>query len=743
MQWLAQICVRRPVFAGVLMLVIVVLGGVGYTRLGLDQFPNIDLPFVLVTTTLEGAAPEEVETDISDKIEGAVNTIDGIDELRSTSSEGFSQVAIAFKIDKPADVAAQDVRDKVNNVLRDLPQGVDAPIVSKVDPQAAPVLLVALRSELPIREVTEIADKRVRRQIESISGVGQVTIVGGRARQIHVRMDPMKLRSFNLSAVDVQRALASQNLTTPGGSVDTGPQAITLRIQGRVSSVDDIGRLVLANDADHTVRIADVAEVVDGEEELTSLASYDGERTVVLSVRKQSGTNTVQVVDTVLRRLEEVRQTLPSGMKLEVIRDNSASIRTSVGAVKEHLAVGAVLAAIVVLLFLGNARSTLIAAISIPISIVGTFALMWFQGFSLNMLTLLALALAVGIVIDDAIVVLENIVRHIEEKGMKPFLAAVVGTREIGLPVLATTLSLMAVFVPVAFVGGIPGRFLKNFGYTMAFAVGVSLFVSFALTPTMSARLLRAEPHQAGKGLSRIVDTFYRPIERVYMRLLGWSMRRRWVIVLASVVSLGSCGPLMKHIPTGFVPVDDQAQFEVSLRTPEGTSASETALIAERVAQQVRALGGVAHTVATIAAGDAQVQNLASIYVALTDPKLREVSQLELMDRTRKQILSQLPPELRVSVAEVAAFATGASTASVQYVLAGPDLKKLEEIASSMGGEIKQSPAVVDFDTNLITGKPEIRVAIDRDRAADLGVSVADVASTLRMLVGGIKASSF
>jgi HAE1 family hydrophobic/amphiphilic exporter-1 len=377
MQWLARICVQRPVFAGVLMLVVFVLGGVGYTRLGLDQFPNIDLPFVLVTTTLEGAAPEEVETDISDKIEGAVNTIDGIDELRSTSSEGFSQVAIAFKLDKPAEVAAADVRDKVSNVLRDLPRGIDAPIVSKVDPQASPVLLVALRSQLPIREVTEIADKRVRRQIESVSGVGQVTIIGGRARQIHVRMDPVKMRAYNLSAVDISRALAAQNLTTPGGSLDTGPQAITLRIAGRVTSVDALERIVLRNDGLHVVRISDVARVEDGEEELTSIAAYDGDRTVVLSIRKQSGTNTVQVVDTLMKRLDEVKRTLPAGIKLEVIRDNSASIRTGVGSVKEHLVVGALLAAFVVLLFLGNLRSTLIAAISIPISIVGTFALMW------------------------------------------------------------------------------------------------------------------------------------------------------------------------------------------------------------------------------------------------------------------------------------------------------------------------------------------------------------------------------
>jgi hydrophobic/amphiphilic exporter-1 (mainly G- bacteria), HAE1 family len=743
MQWLAQVCVRRPVLAGVLMLVIVVLGGVGYTRLGLDQFPNIDLPFVLVTTTLEGAAPEEVETDISDKIEGAVNTIDGVDELRSTSSEGFSQVAIAFKLDKPTDVAAQDVRDKVSNVLRDLPRGIDAPIVSKVDPQAMPVLLVALRSREPIREVTEMADKRVRRQIESISGVGQVTIVGGRARQIHVRMDPVKLRSYNLSAVDVQRTLASQNLTTPGGSVDTGPQAITLRIAGRVSDVDALERLVLRDDGGHTVRIGDVAKVEDGEEELTSIASYDGERTVVLSVRKQSGTNTVEVVDNVLKRLEEVKRTLPANVKLEVIRDNSASIRTGVGAVKEHLVVGALLAAAVVLLFLGNARSTLIAAISIPISIIGTFALMWFQGFTLNMLTLLALALAVGIVIDDAIVVLENIVRYIEEKGVKPFPAAVLATREIGLPVLATTLSLMAVFVPVAFVGGIPGRFLKNFGYTMAFAVGVSMFVSFALTPTLSARLLGGKTHQPGRGLGRIVDWFYRPIERVYMAILRWCMSHRWVVVLACAASLGSCTQLIKKVPTGFVPVDDQAQFQVSIRAPEGTSADETALVAERVAQDIRTLPGVLHTVTTVADGDAKVQNLAGVYVALKDPRERAISQLELMDRTRKQILAKLPKTLRVSVADVAAINTGASAAAVQYVLAGPDLRQLEKLAAKMGPEIKKNPAVVDFDTNLITGKPELRVAIDRDRAADLGVSVADVADTLRMLVAGVKASSF
>jgi hydrophobe/amphiphile efflux-1 (HAE1) family protein len=742
MQWLAQVCVRRPVFASVLMLVVVVLGLVGYSRLGVDQFPNVDVPIVVVTTRLDGASPEEVETDITDKIEGAVNTIDGIDELRSTSSEGFSQVVVTFKLEKAVDVAAQDVRDKVNNVMRDLPQGIDAPMVSKVDPQAAPVMLIALRSSRPIRDVTEVADKRVRRQIESIAGVGQVTLVGGRAREIHVLMNPVRLRAYNLSAVDVRRALSTQNLATPGGSIDTGPQSITLRIAGRVDSVPGIEQIVVRQRGDETVRLSDVATIEDGQEDVASLASYDGDRTVVLSIRKQSGTNTVQVVDQVKARLADVSRSLPAGIRLDVVRDNSQSIRTGVNAVKEHLAVGAILAALVVLVFLGDARSTLIAAVAIPISIIGTFALMWMQGFSLNFLTLLALALAVGIVIDDAIVVLENIHRYVEEKNVKPFPAAVLATREIGLAVLATTLSLIAVFVPVAFVGGIPGRFLKNFGYTMAFAVGVSLLVSFTLTPMLSARLLRPLHDRRG-FLIRMVDRLYAPIERSYMKLLGWSMRRRWVVLIICAAALGSCGPIAKRVPSGFIPADDQAQFEVTVRTPEGTSAEETGLIAERVAQRVRTLPGVAHTVVTVAGGDAQVQNLAGIYVVLLDPRERELSQLELMDAARQRVLAKLPKTLRASVGEVAAFSTGSSTANVQYVLAGPDLKQLEAYAARMAKKIAAHPAVVDFDTNLIVGRPEIRVAIDRNRAADLGVSVADVADTLRMLVAGVKGSTF
>ncbi|HEX4353280.1 MAG TPA: efflux RND transporter permease subunit, partial [Polyangiales bacterium] len=439
MQWLASLCIRQPVLTWVLMLATVVVGSVGYKSLGVDQFPKIDIPLILVSTTLQGAAPDVVETGITDKIEAAVNTISGIDELRSTSSDGVSQVSIAFSLDKDIDVAAQEVRDHLSSALPDLPRGVDQPIVTKVDPDAAPILLVTLQATGSVRDVTELADKRVRRLIESINGVGQVTILGGRKRQINVWLDPLKLSAAGLTATDVQRALGNQNLTVPGGNIETGPRRISLRVEGRVTSIPALEKIVLREDRNHPTRLDDVASVEDGAEELASYAAQDGRPTVVLSIRKQSGQNTVAVVDGVRERLKTIEQGLPQGSSLQVVRDNSGVIRTSLDAVKEHLVLGAILAALIVLIFLGDVRSTFIAALAIPISIIGTFALMWAIGFTLNMITLLALALAVGIVIDDAIVVLENITRYVQEKKQKPFVAAVFATRDIGLAVLATT----------------------------------------------------------------------------------------------------------------------------------------------------------------------------------------------------------------------------------------------------------------------------------------------------------------
>ncbi len=747
MQWLASLCVRQPVLTWVLMLVFVVIGAFGYSSLGVDQFPKVDFPAIVVTTTENGAAPEEIETELTDKIEGAVNTISGIDELRSTSSQGVSLVIIAFNLDKNPDVAAQEVRDHISNVLPDLPKGIDPPVVSKVDPDASPILFVTLSSPGSIRDTTELADKRVRRQIESINGVGQVSILGGKKRQINVWLHPAELEAAGLTAIDVEHALAAQNLSVPGGQIETGPKSLSLRVEGRVDDVAKIGRIVIRETRDHATRILDVARVEDGAEEPKTAAAVDGTESVVLSIRKQSGENTVAVVDAVRARLAQVEKTLPVGSKLEVVRDESASIRTSVHAVEEHLVLGAVFAAIIVLIFLGNARSTLIAALAIPVSIIGTFGLMWAMGFTLNIITLLALALAVGIVIDDAIVVLENIVRFIEVKREKPFVAAVLATRDIGLAVLATTLSLMAVFLPVAFMSGIIGRFLKSFGLTMAFAILVSLIVSFSLTPMLSARWL-APPAPLGEDrkrslLERMVDAFYRPIEGTYMFVLRWAMAHRWVIVVLACITLGSCVPLAKAVPKGFTPPNDVAEFDVNMRAPEGTSLLETRILAERLAREIRALPGVEHTLVTIGNDASVTRNLANVFVHLVDPRLRNDDQFAIMDRVRKEIVPQQSKELRIEVSQTAQISSGQSQAQVQYTLNGPDLDQLTRYTGRILERFRQANGAVDVDSNLIVGNPEVHVEVDRERAGNLGVDVADVANALELLVGGLKVSTY
>jgi hydrophobe/amphiphile efflux-1 (HAE1) family protein len=747
MQWLASLCIRQPVLTWVLMLAFIVIGTFGYFSLGVDQFPKIDFPAVVVTTTENGAAPEEIETELTDKIEGAVNTISGIDELRSTSSQGVSLVIIAFTLDKNPDVAAQEVRDHINNVLPDLPKGIDQPVVSKVDPDASPVLYVTLSTPGSIRDTTELADKRVRRQIESINGVGQVNILGGKKRQINLWLDPLKLEAAGLTASDVELALAQQNLSVPGGQIETGPKSLSLRVEGRVDDVAKIGRIIIKERQDHATRVGDVARVEDGAEEPKTSAVEDGKASVVLSIRKQSGENTVAVVDAVKARLDDVQKTLPPGSELRVVRDESASIRTSVNAVKEHLVLGAVFAAVIVLIFLGNARSTLIAALAIPVSIVGTFGLMWAMGFTLNIITLLALALAVGIVIDDAIVVLENIVRFIEEKKRKPFVAAVLATRDIGLAVLATTLSLMAVFLPVAFMSGIIGRFLKSFGLTMAFAILVSLLVSFSLTPMLAARWLKgplAEGDAADKSfLERLVDRFYRPIESLYMVVLTWVMRHRWVVVVAACATLGSCIPLAGAVPKGFTPANDVAEFDVNMRAPEGTSLAETRLEAERVSRAIRAIPGVDHTLVTIGNDSSVTRNLANIFVHLVDPRFRKDDQFAIMDKVRKEIVPQQPKDLRIDVSQTAQISSGQSQAQVQYTLSGPDLKQLARYTSKILERFRQAKGAVDVDSNLVVGNPEVHVEIDRERAGNLGVDVSDVANALELLVGGLKVSTY
>lgn len=747
MQWLASLCVRKPVFATVLILFICVVGLAGYIQLGVDRFPKVDIPTVVIVTRLPGAAPEEVETDVSEKIEEAVNTISGIDDLNSTSSEGVSQVVVSFVLEKNIDVAVQEIRDKVTQIIPTLPRDIETPLVQKFDPDAVPVLIMAVNANKPIREITEYTDRVVRPSLETVNGVGQVTLIGGRKRQVNVWLDPVRMRAAGVSAGELQRTLATQNLTVPGGSLETGPQRISVRLRGRVTSVDEVNQLVLRESGGHILRVGDVARVEDGEEEAETAATRDGNTTVLLSIRKQSGTNTVALVDNVMDRVKRMRNTLPPGYSIESVRDNSATTRTAVHAVKEHLLLGGFFAALVVLLFLGSVRSTLIAAVAIPTSIIGTFALMWFKDFSLNSITLLALALAVGIVIDDAIVVLENIFKFIQEKGYKPFPAAVLATREIGLAVLATTLSLIAVFMPMAFLGGVPGRFLSGFGWTMAFAIAVSLLVSFTLTPMLSARWLTGNFSPSGEHkkpfLERMTDKLYLPLERAYERGLRWVMAHRWVAVVAALATFGSCAPLMKMVPKGFLPTSDEAQYQITLRAPEGTSLAATQLLADRVARDVHQMPETTATLVTIGDNTDRSPNVATIFVQLTDPEKRKDEQHEVMARVRRDITSKLPKEMRVAVADAPLFSGGGPQANVMYAVTGPDFDELAKHANALLAKVKQIPGVADADSNLILGKPEVSAFIDRSRAADLGVQVSDVATAMQLLVGGLDVSTY
>lgn len=755
MQWLAAICVKRPIFATVIALLLTVIGLFSYRKLGIDRFPKIDFPVVTVTTIVPGAAPEQVETEVSDKLEESINTVSGIDELRSTSVEGLSLVFVTFVLEKDVNIAAQEVNEKVNAVLEKLPQGAERPTVIKVDPDATPILTMVVSGPGNVREVTELADKKLKRELESLAGVGEVTIIGGRKRQVNVLVDPDKLKKRGLQPGDVERALRAQNVELPSGSVEQGAKSLTLRTLGRVESIEALGEITVAQRAGVTIALHDVATVEDGMEEVESVGYTKGKPAVLLSIRKQSGTNTIEVVEKVKDRLGDIKKILPEGYTVEIARDQSEFIGNAIGAVKEHLFLGSILAAVVVFLFLANWRSTIISAVSIPVSIISTFAIMNMAGFTLNSITMLALTLAVGIVIDDAIVVLENIYRHIEEKGKTPAQAAIDGTREIGLAVLATTLSLIVVFLPVAFMAGIVGRFLNSFGLTMAFAIGVSLIVSFVLTPMMSSRMLKAaEKFKENKEQSAYrqgeqksehkVGRVYGFIERTYMRILGWSLRHRWVIVVASVLTLVSTVPLLKIANINFLPDEDESQFQITMRAPEGMSIDATRIIAARLSNDVEHLDGVRYAVLTIGDDSFKTPNLANIYVKLKPPTERKLTQQQLTVMAR-DITNKLAEEqhLRTSVGPVPAFSGGGSNAAIQMQIQGNDMKKLEAYTAKLMGAMRAAPGVVDPDTSLVVGKPELRAVIDRKKAAELGVSVSDVASALRLLVGGYQVSDY
>ena len=741
---LADVCVRRPVFATMLIGVLVVAGWFSYQSLTLELMPKVEMPVVTVTTTLPGAGPEEIEAQVTKIVEEAINTVSGIDELRSITREGLSQVIVQFVLEKDLGIAAQEVRDKVATVLADLPVDADPPIVEKFDIDATPIATVTVSGFYGLKELTEIADNSVKDSLESVTGVGAIDILGGQKREIQILIDPERLKAYGLAMRTVAGALAKQNVEFPGGRMTRDTGETVIRTLGRVTSIGEFENIVVATNDGVPITVADIGRVEDGVEEPRSLSRYDGQNAVSLIVRKQSGANTVAAVDAVQERLEQVRQLLPSGVEALVTRDQSEFVKASVHEVEQHLILGSLFASIIVYFFLGSLRSTIIAAIAIPVSIVSTYTLLAAAGYSLNRVTLLALTLAVGIVIDDAIVVLENIYRYIEEKGMSAFDAARAATAEVGLAVSATTLSLVVIFIPVGFLKGVIGMWLSSFGFTMAFAILVSLVVAFTLTPMLCARFL---PEQLTNDLagparhSSRESRFYGLIDRRYAAMLGWSMKHRWVIVCITIGIFASTPFIASLVRPSLMAGDDRGEFEINIKTPPGFSLRQTDAVTRQIEEEVRILPGFNHLLSEIGSTVGESVTKSKIIVTLLHHSARTLDQSAIMDLARAKV--QAFPSLRISVDQILPVSGGGvQNVDVSYNLRGPDLQTLQQYSEDLKTRVRAMPGLRDVDSTFEGGNPELQVHLNRRKSSDLGIEAADIASTLRIMVAGEKVTT-
>ena len=737
---LYEICVKRPVFTTMLIMSLVVLGIASYRELGIDLFPKVDLPTVTITTRLEGASPEEIENQITKRVEEVVNTINGIDELRSTTIEGQSQVYATFTLEKDINVAANEVREKVSGIVSQLPSGTDSPIIEKFDPDASPVMAIVVSGKRSAREVTEIADKRIKRQLETVKDVGSISLVGDRKREIQIFINPDRLSAYSLSIQQVKDAMRRQNIEIPGGRITWEESEAGIRTMGRMERVEDFKDLIVADYKGSPVRLMDIAQVIDGEEEPRTLSRLDGNKAVSLLIRKQSGTNTVEVTDRLKEKLGFIKEALPRDINIGIVKDQSRFIKSSVSQVEEHLVLGGIFASLIILLFIRNLKTALIAALAIPTSIIATFVGMRYMGFTINNLTLLALSVCTGIVVDDAIIVLENIFRHIEEEKKTPFEAAIHGTKEIALAVMATTLSLVVIFLPVAFMGGTVGRFWKSFGITATIAIGVSLLVSFTLTPMLSSRLLKQSSGKANKGGSKV----YSLMERGYISLLKWCLGHRAVVIISAIALFLSTILIMQFLKGEFIVDDDMSEFEVVVETSPGSSLEKSDEIIKGLEAELRNIPEVERIFTTIGVRGQYQSNVtdASIYVGLKHLSKRERSQQKIMQEARKRLRAY--SGLRISIQNINLVSGGGFRQTpFNLVIRGPELERLDEYSKTLIKRLSAIPGFVDTDTGQALRHPEIQVHIDRKKASDLGIKVDTIASGLRTMVGGEKVGLF
>jgi hydrophobic/amphiphilic exporter-1 (mainly G- bacteria), HAE1 family len=748
---LAEVSVKRPVFAIMMTAALIVLGAFSYRDLGLDLMPKTDQPVVNVQIQLPGASAEEVETQITKRVEEAVNTISGIDELRANSNQNQSQVNITFTLERDIESATQDVRDKVATIVGQFPRDARPPQIQKQDPDAAPILQFNVYGPRSQKEITQIADKQIKQVLETLKDVGAINLQGDRRREIQLLLNADRLNAYGLTVDQVRTAIERQNVEVPGGNFIAGPSEVALRTLGRIRNVDDFNRIVLAYRDGSVITFADIGRVQDGVQEVRGANKLNGVTSVGLQVRKQSGTNTVEVVDRVVDKLNQIQAALPQDLKISIGNDQSRFIRKSFEEIRLHLLLGGLLASLVVFIFIRNLRVTFIAALAVPTSIIGTFTVMKLFGFTLNNMTMLALSLATGIVIDDAIVVLENIFRYVEEKGLTPKEAAADATAEIGLAVMATTLSLVVIFVPVAFMTGQIGRYFYSFGITSAAAILISMFVSFTLTPALCAMWLKKEDVKSDHSTTKS-SGLYAKMDAVYGTMLTWSLHHRALMMGIAGVVVASAAFLYPYVGKELVPDDDQGEFTVNVRLPRGTSYTRTEEFVQPIEKELLALPDLMRVQEFVGNGNGNFN------ITMKPLEERSISQQELMRRVRGMLRKYQGARLSVSGGtDISGASTGGGFGGggrggggqgggsnrLNILIQGPDIDQLQNYTTQLIEKVRTINGVVDVDSNYEPTQPELQVTVDRARAADLGVNIDSLATNLRTLVGGEEVSEY
>ncbi|HOI05587.1 MAG TPA: efflux RND transporter permease subunit [Deltaproteobacteria bacterium] len=743
--WISDTSIRRPVLATMFILALVVMGLVSYPDIGVDLFPRVDFPMVSIRTQLIGASPDMMDIDVTDKIEEAVNTITGVKSITSTSLEGYSSILVEFNLERDIDLAIQDVREQLSAVRSLLPDDITEPVIQKVNPDTNPVMWVYMTGSRPQIELSTYADEVLKGQLQRIEGVGSLVMAGVQKRQIRIWVDADKLRAYGVAPSDIAMALGRENVELPGGRIEGRTKEYSIKFKGSLRNIDSFSNLIVASHQGAPVRIRDIGRAEDGMEERRSYTRYNGVSCIGIGIQKQTGSNTVQVADRVRAEVERIRETLPAGMNLSVAFDQSTFIKNSMYQVQEHLILGSILAVIAVFVFLRNVRTTLISAVALPVSIISTFALMRAFGFTFNNLTMLALTLSVGILIDDAIIVIENIHRHIEE-GMSPRDAASFATSEIGLAVTATTLAIVVIFLPAAFMKGIIGRFFMQFALTVVFSVLVSLLVSLTLTPMLSSLFLRPKGEEArrkdGKGLippklTAALEQGYDRVEKAYRPILEYCLDHRREVLAGALAIFVVSLLMVRFIGKEFRPEEDQGQFIVRMEAPVDYSLGKAAGLFSRAEAVVKARPEVKGLFFAQGSGSGLMGqiNKAVMFTRLSPRAERRETQHEIMAALRQKL--KKIPGLKVTIEEMSMLGGGLRNLPVEYVITGGPIEDLRRYAGQIAREYAKVPGIVDVDTSLEAGKPELSVYIDRDKASDLGVSTASIAEAVNLLISG------